>query len=67
MSDDAIYSSCAGNLKRRILGSAILRLLGLMLNGGMVMCSGRVVWRLLGPALYGLNTSELPEDLDGGF
>jgi hypothetical protein len=38
-----------------------------MLNGGMVMCSGRVVWRLLGPALYGLNTSELPEDLDGGL
>jgi len=25
------------------------------------------VWGLLGPALYGLNTSELPEDLDGGF
>lgn len=30
-------------------------------------CAPVVVWRLLGPALYGLNTSELPEDLDGGF
>jgi len=25
------------------------------------------VWRLIGPALYGLNASELPEDLDGGL
>ena len=42
MSDDAIYSSCAGNSKLQNIGPAILRLLGLVLNGGMVMCSGRV-------------------------